>query len=143
MSNLIATPPAATTARAFIQAVVHADLHALEGLLTEDVWFRSLLPRGAIEHRHRGPVLAALHSWFGTPQEVRVLSTYHHDADLREHVGWRVLVRPEWQPDVWHLIEQIGYVRVAEGRIRRVDLVCTGFQPQVGDPDPVRHDIRA
>jgi hypothetical protein len=130
-------PPATaeTVAHAFIKAVVGADRHALTALLTEDVWFRSLLPRGAAEHHERDHVLGAIHGWFGTPHEVRVLATYHHGAGGREHVGWRVLVRPEWQPEVWHLIEQVGYVRVAEGRVRRIDLICTGFQPLVGfDP---------
>jgi flavin-dependent dehydrogenase len=38
--------------------------------------------------------------------------------------------RPTWAPDVWHVIEQSGYARIADGRVRRLDLVCTGFVPE-------------
>jgi hypothetical protein len=125
-----ATGPApASVARAFVEAVVRGDRLALTDLLTPDVWLRSLLPRRTVEEHGRDAALATIHGWFGDAHEVRVLATYHHEAGGREHVGWRLLLRPDWEPDVWHLIEQLGYVRVSDDRIRRVDLVCTGFQP--------------
>jgi hypothetical protein len=129
MSTLVPTAPAATTARAFVEAVVTRDHNALEDLLTGDVWLRSLLPRMAIEEHGRDAVLEVFHGWFGSAHEMRVQATYHHEAGGREHVGWQLLLRPDWEADVWHLIEQIGYVRVSDRRVRRVDLVCTGFQP--------------
>jgi hypothetical protein len=141
MSTLItstapgATSPPGATARAFVEAVVARDLDALEGLLAFDVWLRSLLPRATVEQQGRDETLATIHGWFGSAHEVRVLATYHHGAGGREHVGWRLLLRPDWEPAVWHLIEQGGYVRVADGRVRRIDLICTGFQPLAGfDP---------
>jgi hypothetical protein len=39
-----------------------------------------------------------------------------------------------WVLWLWHVIEQTGYVRVQHGRIRRLDLVCTGFVPEPDIP---------
>jgi hypothetical protein len=129
MTTLVPTAPAAIAAEAFVEAVVARDRGGLEDLLTHDVWLRSLLPRKTVEEHGRDAVLEVVHGWFGSAHEVRVQATYHHGAGGREHVGWRLLLRPDWEPDVWHLIEQLGYVRVSEAGIRRIDLVCTGFQP--------------
>jgi hypothetical protein len=126
----VPTTTAAAAAQAFVRAVVEYDPDTLADLLTDDVWLRALLPRGAVEHHDRAGALASLHGWFGRAVELRDETAYHRSSGGRELVGWRVRLRPDWAPDVWHLIEQIGYVRVADGRIRRVDLVCTGFQPE-------------
>jgi hypothetical protein len=121
--------PSASTARAFVRAVVEQNRAALDALLTEDVWLRCLLVRTFVEQHERESAATTIHGWFGNAAEVVVEDTFHRTIEGREHVGWRVRVRPEWNPAVWHLIEQVGYVRVADGRIGRIDLVCTGFHP--------------
>jgi hypothetical protein len=120
----------APAARAFREAVLAADVAAMAGLLTPDVWFRVLLPRRVVEVHDREAAIAVILEWFAEPVVLVVEERLQRDAGSRQLVGWRVLIRPHWAPKVWHRIEQVGYVRVVDGRIRRVDLVCTGFQPQ-------------
>jgi hypothetical protein len=125
-----ATPTAAPdVAIAFLDAVATRDLDRLESLLHPDVWFRILLPRGAVDLHDVRAVVERFHEWYLTPSVVRLLDAEHHTMAGREHLRYRFALRPTWAPDTWHLIEQTGYARVAEGRIRRLDLVCTGFHP--------------
>ena len=121
--------PAAAVAQDFLRGVVARDLPALERLLDPQVWFRMLLPRSIVEAHDVPSVLRAFHEWFVTPHEIEPLGAAHDTIEGREHVTWRFRLRPQWAPDTWHVIEQTGYVRVADGRVRRLDLVCTGFHP--------------
>lgn len=116
-------------ARAFLDDVTSGRLEHLPARLADDVWTRVLLPRRLVEHHDAAGLLADLHEWFATPREIHLESAHHHSMAGREFVRYRFLLRPDWAPDTWHRIEQSGYLRVADGRIRRVDLVCTGFHP--------------
>jgi hypothetical protein len=124
------TTSAAATARSWLEAVTDRDLDRLAALLAPDVWTRVLLPRQLVEERTDRDVLDRLASWFVTPEEVLLVDAAHHSLAGREHVRYAFLLRPQWEPDRWHLIEQTGYLRVADGVVRRIDLVCTGFHPR-------------
>jgi hypothetical protein len=125
----VAPTPAASTARSWLDAVTDRDLDRLAALLAPDVWTRVLLPRQVVEERTDRGVLDRFETWFLTPEEVLPVDAAHHSLAGREHVRYAFLLRPEWEPDRWHLIEQAGYLRVADGVVRRIDLVCTGFHP--------------
>lgn len=68
-----------------------------------------------------------LRSWLLGVGGTQLLDRAHHSVQGREHVRYRFLLRPDWQPDQWHVVEQTGLCRV-KGRITRLD-VCTGFFP--------------
>ncbi len=136
-ASTVAAPSAAALARAFVRCVVDGD-PALGDLLAEDVWLRCLLPRELVEHHDRAGTLATISGWFGQASQVDVEETFHRTVEGREHVGWRLRLLPDWQPDTWHRIEQVGYVRVTDGRVRRIDLVCTGFHPLTDPVDEPR-----
>jgi hypothetical protein len=120
---------AAATARAWLEAVTDRDLDRLAALLADDVWFRVLLPRELIEAHDARTVVDSFRSWFVTPASISVSDAAHHTLAGREHVRYAFRLRPAWAVDTWHLIEQAGYLRVADGAVRRIDLVCTGFHP--------------
>jgi hypothetical protein len=133
MTTLAATTtatatPAVVTAQ-FISALAARDLDRIAELLDPDVWFRIVLPREIVEHRDASGVLARFRDWYVTPVEAELVAADHHTMAGREYLSYRFRLRPAWEPDRWHLIEQSGYVRVRDGRIRRLDLVCTGFHP--------------
>ncbi len=117
-------------ARAFLQAVVTGDDPALRALLDDDVWFRAMLVREVVEGHDADEALALFSGWFGTAHEVRVLRATTTSVATREAVTYRLRLRPHWAPEVWHVIEQTGYLRIQDGVIRRLDLVCTGFVPE-------------
>jgi hypothetical protein len=127
MPTLTATPPPSTLARGFLHAVLTRDDPALRRLLADDVWVRAMLVREIIE---RHDAVELFRGWFGGAHELQVLHASTHPAATREAVAYRLRLRPAWAPDVWHVIEQSGYARFDAGRIRRLDLVCTGFVPE-------------
>lgn len=130
MSTTMHAPPApATVARTFLDTLARRDFVALSDLFTEDVWFRILLPRQTVEAHTAARTVAALYQWYGTAVGFEVQQLDHHTMAGREFVAYRFRLRPEWAPGQWHVIEQSGYVRIRDGRIARLDLVCTGFHP--------------
>jgi hypothetical protein len=135
MLTLLPTPTAAEPAAsevvtALLHAIVEHDVPALRRLLAPDVWFRALVVRELVEHHEVAPVLDAFDGWFGQAAEVQVCLAETASAGSRELLRYRLRLRPAWAPDVWHVIEQTGYARVADGRVRRLDLLCTGFVPE-------------
>ncbi len=125
------TSPADTeVAQAFLRAVVSRDERRLRGLLADDVWVRAMLVREVVEGHGVDVAVELFHGWFGAAAEIQVLLATTSPVATREVVTYRLRLRPAWAPEVWHLIEQTGYLRVRDGRIRRIDLVCTGFVPE-------------
>jgi hypothetical protein len=122
----------AAVARALLVAIVTRDHTRLRALLADDVWMRAMLVREVVEHHDADEVVARFQGWYGSAAALEVVRVEHDTAGTREAVAWRVRLRPPWAPEVWHLIEQRGYVRVRDGRVSRLDLVCTGFQPEHG-----------
>lgn len=116
-----------TVPLAFLARLRDGDFEAIEELLAPDVWLRSLLVRKVHESNTAAEAVAALRSWVGSPHGAEVIETDHHPMAGREFIRYRVLVRPTWAPDRVHVLEQVGYCRVKEGLITRLDLVCTGY----------------
>jgi hypothetical protein len=125
-----APPDDAVIADRFLEALVQRDEASLLALLDPDVWLRAMLVREVVEERDAVATLARFHGWFGSAVACEVLHAATTPIASRHHVTYRFLLRPAWAPDVWHLIEQSGYLRVRDGRISRLDLVCTGFHPR-------------
>jgi hypothetical protein len=135
-------PPAAAdpsvadraVAQQLLDAIVTFDAGALLELFAEDVWLRALLVREVVETHDAVAALARFHGWFGDLPAVRVLHASTEPTATRHRLTYRLHLRPRWAPDVWHEIEQTGYLRVRDGRVTRLDLACTGFVPLDG-PD--------
>jgi hypothetical protein len=130
MSTAVITPTASQVAGALLRAIVERDEPALRELFAPDVWFRALAVHELLERHDVPSTLAILDGWFASAAEVQVLSAATAPAGCRELLRYRLRLRPLWSPDVWHVIEQTGYARVADGRVRRLDLLCTGFVPE-------------
>jgi hypothetical protein len=121
----------ADVARRLVAAIVDGDEPALATLLAPDVWLRAMLVREVVEAHDAQAALACFQHWFGgtNGRELQHASTAPA-AGSRHHVRYRFRLRPSWAPQVWHVIEQSGYARVRAGRVARLDLVCTGYDPE-------------
>jgi len=119
----------AQVSRAYLRALERRDFDTVSGLLAPDAWLRALLPRQVIESRTDDATLETLRSWFGTAKEFRVLWTDHRSSAGRERIAYRFQLKPDWAPEQWHVIEQVGFCRIRDGRISRIDVACTGFVP--------------
>ena len=124
-------PPQPVPAR-FLDLLGRGDFDAVGELLAPDVWLRALLVREVHESNTAAGAVAALRDWVGSPHGARILDAEHQPVTGREWLRYRFLVRPTWAPEAWHVIEQTGFCRVKDGRISRLDLVCTGYFPATG-----------
>ena len=133
------TAQSQTTER-FLNAISRRDFDDLESVFARNLWFRALLPRRILESNMASDALTAFRGWLEGANGFRVLTTNHHASQGREFVSYRFLLRPDWAPEQWHIMEQSGYLREKEGQISRLDIVCTGFYP-VDDIDFRQRDL--
>lgn len=127
------TPTLASPGWRLVDALAARDFAGVERLLAADVWLRALLPRHLDEHFGAGEVAGAFRTWYAGATEFEVVALDHDTVAGKERVGYRFRLRPDWAPDTWHLIEQVAFLSVREGAIRKIDLVCTGFMLTGGD----------
>ena len=93
---------------------------------------RALLPKRVLEENTAIGVAAAYRRWYGGSGECQMLQAEHQTMVGREYLRYRFLLRPDFAPEQWHVVEQTGFCKVQDGRITRLDLVCTGFHPVAG-----------
>jgi hypothetical protein len=122
--------PVSTIGQRLIEAVVAWDEPAVRALLADDLWFRALLVRDVVEHHDAAAAMEMFYGWYGSAYDTELVSLATEAVTTRERLTYRVRLRPAWEPGVWHLIEQTGYLRAVDGRISRLDLTCTGFHAQ-------------
>lgn len=129
------THTSSAIARRLLYAIVSRDDIELSELVSDDIWMRALLVRETVEAHDAAGAVAMLQGWFGDAVELQTLHASTHSVGGREHLTYRLRLRPGWAPDTWHVIEQTGYARIHDGRVRRLDLVCTGFVPEFTGTD--------
>lgn len=108
-------------------AVADRALDRLGTHLSDQIRLRALLPGGSIEDHGRDAVLARYDDWFGSYDTV-VLSDVFGDL-----VGDRVLVHYKltFDPDgERRVLTQTVVCSVYDGRVGRMDLVCSGFRAE-------------
>jgi SnoaL-like domain len=125
------TETTSSTARRLVEAIARRDWDALGRCLASDVWMRALLPRETVECHTAASAVAVIAGWFGDAYEFE-LDRLEPDTSTgaRVRVGWHARLRPDWEPDRWHVVEQVGFCKIVDGRVTRLDLVCTGFVRQ-------------
>jgi hypothetical protein len=122
-------PTTGQTADRFLKALTRLDFDAVERCLAPNVWFRALLPKATHESTTAAGATETYRAWFGDAKRCEVLAVAHATMPGRECLSYRFRVLPTWAPETWHEIEQVGFCRVKHGRISRIDIVCSGFQP--------------
>ena len=130
-----AVPP--NPAVRFLEALGDLDFDRLEECLAADIWFRALLPHGEHTSRTARETAATYRTWFEGTGQSTVLESDHHTMAGREFVRYRFVLKPEWAPEQWHTVEQVGFGRAKEGRLSRLDIVCTGMYPSDATGAPV------
>jgi hypothetical protein len=126
------TATATAVARRLLDAIVTRDFDLISVILAPDARMRALLPRDIVQTDSAEAAVERFRDWFGTHDSCAVIATEQHTVEEREFVSYTLRVRPDWAPDVFHIVEQSGYCRVADDRVTRLDLVCTGYFPDNG-----------
>jgi hypothetical protein len=120
---------AAAVTAAFVDAVVRRDFESLATVFADDVALRALLPRETVEVVGSADAIQRIRGWFEPHTSLEVLEVEQRPGGRREYFAYRFSLKPDWAPDVVHIVEQSGYCKVDDGRITRLDLICSGFAP--------------
>jgi TusA-related sulfurtransferase len=132
---------AGVMARQLVEAVMSKDRDTAVGTLAPAVRFRHLIPRGPREIWGADEAVDVLLGWFGDARELEVQSLLVEPIADRTSVRYRVRLR---EAGGWEVIEQQQYVDMdEEGRIAAIDLLCSGFRPDVeADMEQASHTHR-
>jgi hypothetical protein len=132
------TPAAAVTqfARAgtFLEGLTAQDFTQLGGALAADAQLRALLPPGVAEWAGAGQIADTFAHWFGDTEEFDPVEATVGEVGGRLHLRWRLRLRAQRLGAGWFTVEQQAYADTDDdGRIARLDLLCTGYRPEGGN----------
>jgi len=114
-----------------LEALTARNFDVLTTCFDPDAAMRALLPRGPAEMQGATEIVESFRHWFGNAEAFEVLDGTATTVGDRLHVAWRFRLRPTPRgDDGWHIIEQHAYARASD-RIDAIDLLCTGFMPDL------------
>ena len=111
---------------AWIQAVTRGTLDALGTMCLPDVHSRLLTPSRFVTYDSAVDLMAKFTQWFGECSNFTVEHSRIELVGERLGISYRFLLREQGR---WFVVEQQLYCTLQEGRIARLDLMCSGFQP--------------
>jgi hypothetical protein len=115
----------------FIDALAARDFDAIAGTFADDVVFRALLPHRIIELEGTDAVRATFTRWFGNADRWELTEAVVGEVGGRLHLRWRVRITDAQIGDGTFVVEQQVYADGdADGRLRDVALLCTGYRPE-------------
>jgi hypothetical protein len=114
---------------AFVEALAERDYPRLARTLAPDVRMRALIPPGPLEVSGSEAASAKFSSWFGDAEDLELVSSGSESIADRVHVYYRLRVRKPG--NVWKLVEQHALCAFDGDRIVALDLVCSGFRPDI------------
>jgi hypothetical protein len=126
-----------------IAALEERDFGRLADTLASQVRMRALIPPGPVEVSGAEAAAAKFSSWFGGSDSIELVESGSDELSDRLHVFYRLRVKRPSEP--WKVIEQHLFCAVDDGHIAALDLVCSGFRPDVMGESSMsvsgRHDI--
>jgi hypothetical protein len=126
------TVPKLILAGSFLDCLGAQDFGGIESALTTDVRLRALLPGGLRQWTGAETIAGAFATWFGDTEDFELLEVTVGEVGGRLHLQWRLRLRAERLGTGWFTVEQQAYAdAAADGRIGRLDVLCTGYRPEV------------
>jgi TusA-related sulfurtransferase len=112
----------------FIAALANRDSRRLEDCFRPDAHLRALVPRGPQDHVGAATLAATFKKWFGDADTLQILEKSSVRIGGRLHLRYRF--REGYSDGDSEVIEQNAFCDVEDGRIRAMDLVCSGHLPE-------------
>ena len=119
-----------TTSEKFLELLAARDFGHMTATLASDAHARFLLPHGLEEYAGRDAVVDRIKSWFGSASVFDLTSSSEVMVGRRKRLSWRFNVVRDGNSR--ELIEQVAYLDLGPRGIERIDLLCSGFQPEAG-----------
>jgi hypothetical protein len=127
--------PAPDPGGSFVGGLAAQDFGALGGALADGACLRALLPSGLRQWAGAKALADRFARWFGDTKDFELIEAAVGEVGGRLHLHWRLRLRAERLGSGWFTVEQQAYADTDEnGRIARLDLLCTGYRPE-GDHD--------
>ncbi len=114
----------------FVTLLAARNFDRLAATLADDAQGRLLLPYGLEEPNGRDAIVGHFKRWFGSASRFELASSSEETVGPRHRVTWRFNVEREGRREV---IEQLVYVEVGPQGIRKIDLLCSGFQQEAAN----------
>jgi TusA-related sulfurtransferase len=114
----------------FLELLAARDFERLSATLTTDARARLLLPGGLEEHAGRDEIVRRIASWFGSASVFELTSSSDEGIGLRQRLTWRFSVVRDGSTR--EVVEQVAFLDIGPDGIERIDLLCSGFQPEAG-----------
>jgi ketosteroid isomerase-like protein len=124
---------AETIGAKFVAAVAAQDSRALAVCFVERAQLQALIPPGLRERTGAAEAAELIASWFADATELELVDSRIEMVEDRLHVWYRFAVVEEGQP---YLVEQHLFCVVADGKIERANLLCSGFRPRLAATAP-------
>ncbi len=119
--------PKLAVADSFIEGLAVQDFARLGGALAAHACLRALLPSGLREWTGAEAIARRFARWFGDTEDFELVDAAADEVGGRLHVHWRLRLRAERLGSGWFTVEQQAYADADDGRIIRLDLLCTGY----------------
>ena len=113
-----------------VKAIAALDASAIEACFTQDTHFRALVPPGLREKTGATEIAKYIHGWFSDSTVLELVDSKIGGLGEKVHISYRFRGVEEGKP---YLIEQQLYCVVQDGKIRKADLLCSGFVPRPAD----------
>ncbi|MFZ0165732.1 MAG: hypothetical protein WAL12_19310, partial [Trebonia sp.] len=117
-----------------LEGLAAQDFAQLGGALAAGARLRALLPKGLREWTGGEAIAGQFTHWFGDTEDFELVEAALGDVGGRLQLRWRLRLRAERLGAGWFTVEQQAYADAGEdGRIARLDLVCTGYRPEANN----------
>jgi len=119
--------------REFVGALAAQDFARLARCLAADLDFHAVIPaEDPFRERSSGDETAELiGQWFGDARPLELLDSSVDEIADRVRIVYRFAA---YEQETWHVVEQRAFAEVADGKIVKLDLVCSGFRPVAERP---------
>jgi len=114
------------TGRRFTAALSKRDFNSLQAIFHPDVRSRLLIPSRLVTPLDAKGVIDNYREWFGEADSFELRQVDVGCIGRRLHIYYQILLQ---DADGWSVLEQHAFGNVENGRIKRFDLICSGFEP--------------
>jgi hypothetical protein len=129
-----ASVPQFALAGSFLEGLAAQDFAKLGGALAAGTCLRALVPSGLREWAGADAIARQFARWFGDTGNFELVEATVGEVGGRLHLHWRLRLRAERLGTGWFTVEQQAYADTGDdGRITRLDLLCTGYRPEADD----------
>jgi hypothetical protein len=114
-----------------LESLAAQDFVLLRSALDPGVRMRALVVPGVQVFDGPDAVVQKFVHWFGATESFEVLDASVGEVAGRIHLSWRIRMSADRLGTGAWIVEQQSYADCSEtGRLRAIDLVCTGYLPE-------------